>query len=170
MEAGRTPSLAAYLKLELIEPALRATSKPAVIEELLDMLCRARLVSDRDMALRDVLAREESMSTGLQHGVAIPHARTDAVNRIVCVVGVHRKGIDFGSIDGEPARIFVLTLSPRSRATPHMRFMSLVGRLLDEARRPHILAARTRLDIYGLLCGAPVPDAIPQSVAESDEP
>ena len=165
--AKAAPSLAAYLKLELIEPASKARTKADVIDELLAMLCKAGLVADREQARADILAREESMTTGLQHGVAIPHARTDAVKSIVCAVGLSRRGVDFNAIDGEPSRIFLLTLSPKSRATPHMRFMSKVGQLLDDARRPHLLAARTRLDIYGLLCGGPIPESPPPGSARA---
>ena len=119
------------------------------------VLRRTGAVRDPDDARRAVLEREESMSTGMKFGVAIPHGRTDAVSRLVCAVGLKPDGVDFDSIDGQPSRIFVLTLSPRTAAAPHMEFMSMVGQALDERGRAALLACRNRREMYDLLVGRP---------------
>lgn len=125
-------------------PNLQASTKEAVVEALVDVLCATGHVSDRDTALRDVWANERRSSTGMQHGVAIPHARTDAVERMVACVAVTARPVDFQSLDRKPCRIFVMTLSPTGQAGPHLRFLAEIGRLLKERRcRTAILDAQT---------------------------
>ena len=148
------PSLAGYLRPECIEPELKGATKEEVIDELLDLMVRVGLVTDRAAASKAVWLRERSMSTGLGHGIAIPHGKTDAVDRLVAVVGIKREGIDFAAMDGEPSTIFILTISPESKPTPHIRFMSTVSRLLDADGRKRVLACQSRDQLYQVLIGA----------------
>ncbi len=148
------------LSPRLIIPELKGNSKETVIDELLDVLVRNGLVKDRSAAREAVLQREESMSTGLQYGVAIPHGKTDAVTRLVCAVGLKREGIDFGSFDGEPSKIFILTLSPRSKPAPHIQFMSTISQILTSSGRERVLACRTARQIYHVF-SAPLPAPLP---------
>ena len=145
--------LAAYLSPSRVTPDLKGATKAEVIDELIDLMVGQGLIRDRAAGLEAVWQREQSMSTGLQYGVAIPHGRTDAVDRLVAVAGIHRGGIDFGSLDGEPSRIFVLTLSPKSKPAPHVRFMSAVSQVLDTEGRKRILACRTSDELYRALRG-----------------
>jgi Kef-type K+ transport system membrane component KefB/mannitol/fructose-specific phosphotransferase system IIA component (Ntr-type) len=155
-EAGATSgrsAMARYLTRATLQPRLRGTTKQDAIEELLDLLDRAGLLRDRAAAAAAVWERENSMSTGMQHGIAIPHGRTDAVDRLVCAVGLCPAGIDFESIDGAPARMIVLTLSPRRAATPHVQFMSTISQILDEAGRKALLACETPAAMAAVLGG-----------------
>jgi len=151
--ASHRSALNAALNTNLLVPDLNASTKEGVIRELLDLLAQEGLVNNPPLALDDIMARERSMSTGMQDGIAIPHARTAAVNRLVCAIGIKRDGIDFESLDGKPATIVVLTLSPRDAATPHIQFMSTISKLLDEDGRQALLAARTAGDIHRILTG-----------------
>lgn len=153
--ASRGTALARYVTRDVLVPSLKGGAKDEIIDELLGVLRRTGAVRDPDDARRAVLEREESMSTGMKFGVAIPHGRTDAVSRLVCAVGLKPDGVDFDSIDGQPSRIFVLTLSPRTAAAPHMEFMSMVGQALDERGRAALLACRNRREMYDLLVGRP---------------
>ena len=155
-----TLNMADYLTPDLIEPRLRATDKLGVIDELLEVLARNGLVTDIDAARQAVRRREESMSTGLQYGVAIPHGRTDTVNRLVCAVGIKPDGLDFDAIDGQPSRIFILTLSPESKPAPHVQFMSTVSQVLNADGRDRILAGRGAREIHRAFT-APLPPATP---------
>ena len=146
-----------YLSPELAEPALRGTNKAEVIDEMLDLLARNGLIRDVPAARAAVWERENSMSTGLQYGVAIPHSRTDAVDRLVCAVGIKKEGVDFDAMDGEPSRIFVMTLSPKTRPAPHVQFMSTVSRILDAAGRERVLSCTTAREICDVFT-APLPD------------
>jgi len=159
--AGR-PSLrlSDYLSPRLIRPDLTGQDKGQVIDELLDVLARSGLVADVEAARDAVWRREQSMTTGLQDGVAIPHGRTDAVDRLVCAAGVHREGVDFQAVDGQPSHIFILALSPHSKPAPHVQFMSTISQALDAGGRERVLAARTAVEVYRALT-APAPPAAP---------
>lgn len=136
--------VAKVITLDGISLEIRGRTKPAVIEELLDLLVATGQVRDRKAALHALMEREAKMSTGMQHGLALPHAKTEAVDRLIGAIGICREGVDFQSLDGLPATIFVLTLSPLSRTGPHIQFLAEIGRILngEEARRK-ILEART---------------------------
>ncbi len=146
-------ALRPFLTAETMQPHLRADSKAGVIAELLDLLHSRGLVRDRDAAARAVFEREQSLPTGLQNGVAIPHGRTDAVDRLVCAVGLKPEGVDFEALDGRPARIVVLVLAPLHAAAPHLRFLALVGQALHEQGRAALLACDTAEDMYTVLAG-----------------
>ncbi len=111
-------------------PRLQGRTKPEVIAELVEALVGAGLVSDRDEAMASILQREELMSTGMQYGIALPHGKPACVPVLVSAIGVAPQGIDYESLDGEPSRIFVMTLSPPTMVGPHLRFLAAIGKLL----------------------------------------
>ncbi|MGC9322615.1 MAG: PTS sugar transporter subunit IIA, partial [Kosmotogaceae bacterium] len=89
------------------------------------------------------------MSTGMQDGIALPHTKTDAVDRLVCGVGLHPEGVDFHSLDQKPSRIFVMVLAPKDNPGAYLQFMASVSRVLsDKARRARILGAKSNRDLY----------------------
>ena len=141
-------SLKDQLTPGLVEPKLRGTTKGEIIDELLEILFRNGLVSDRPAAREAVFEREEAMSTGLQYGVAIPHGKTDAVSRLVCAIGIRKEGVDFDAMDGRPSQIFILTLSPRSKPAPHVQFMSAVSQILNPAGRERVLACASAREVF----------------------
>jgi PTS system nitrogen regulatory IIA component len=137
---------------ELVEIGLAGTTKREIIESLVDLACRSGKVADRETALDAVLEREKKMSTGMQHGIAIPHAKTDTVDELVACIAISGEPVDFESLDGKPSRIFICTLSPTTRSGPHIQFLAEVSKLLsDESRRSLMLAAKTPEDVIRIL-------------------
>ncbi|MCX7010514.1 MAG: PTS sugar transporter subunit IIA [Kiritimatiellaeota bacterium] len=133
---------------------LKAATKDAVIEELVDLLVATGKIKDRLEALRAVLEREKKMSTGMQSGIAIPHGKTDTVDALVAAFGIKHAGVDFESLDGLPARIFIMTLSPVNRTGPHIQFLAEVSRQLnDPAIRERLLQASTADEILNIIAG-----------------
>ena len=128
----RRKTLERTLRSDLMVPSLKGSTKHEVIAELIDLLVRQKMVRDRDAALDAVMKREDAMSTGLRHGIASPHARTDAVDHLVCVIGLKSEGVDFEAVDGAPSTVIVLTLSPSSSTSPYMEFMSSAMAALRE--------------------------------------
>jgi PTS system nitrogen regulatory IIA component len=142
------------LKLETIAPELKATTKDGIIENLVDLLVSSGKIKDRIEALRAVLEREKKMSTGMQCGIAIPHGKTDSVEELVAAFGIKHAGVEFDSLDGLPARIFVMTLSPTNRTGPHIQFLAEISRQLnDPAIRERLLQAATADEILTILAG-----------------
>jgi len=132
--------------------ALKGRTKNDVIEELIDVLDQADKLKNRKAALKAVMEREKKMSTGMQHGIAIPHGKTDAVEGLVAAIGLIPEGIDFEALDGEPSQIFILTLSPANRQGPHIQFLGEINRVLtDEGNRGCLLAAQTADEIHEII-------------------
>ena len=145
-------SLKKSLIRETITPALQGVTKEAVIEELVGLLVAAGRIKDRMAALRAVLERERKMSTGMQNGIAIPHGKTETIDGLVTALGIKREGLDFDSLDGQPARIFVMTLSPENRTGPHIQFLAEISRQLnDPSIRERLLQATTTDEILNIL-------------------
>ncbi len=145
-------NLKRILTEETIRVGLKGQTKHEIIEELLDILVAAGHVCDRKEALKALLERESKMSTALQNGLALPHAKTESVERLVAALATKPEGMDFASIDSLPTTIFVMTLSPLNRAGPHIQFLAEIGRLVgDEATRAKVLAATTSDEIARLL-------------------
>jgi len=144
---------AARKLLKLVSPSnissdLQGTTKAEIIAELVDLMATTHPVSDRAVAVADVLAREESMSTGMQRGIALPHGKTQAVETMGVAIGVKKAGVDFTSLDGEPSRLFVLVVSPKHISGPHIQFMSEVGKILRNRETcEKIVKARSAADI-----------------------
>ncbi len=153
---GRPLSLLpTVLRPSAMAPRLRGATREDAIAELVELLATAGLVRDTEEARRVVLEREAVMSTGLQHGVALPHARTDAVSEIVCAVGLAPRGIEFGCLDSLPARIVVLTLAPRSGPVPYVQLLSELGQRLDALGRVLLLSCETGTQMYEWLVTPP---------------
>lgn len=125
---------------------LEASDKQAAIEELVDTLVDAHEIplSMRRHALEIVRERERESSTGLEYGVAAPHALSDRIDDIIVALGVCNTGIPFESIDGIAARIIVLILLPRRSFHGNVKTMAGIAHLLSNAKlRDAIRAART---------------------------
>lgn len=135
----------------VISTSLKSTTKDEVIGELLDLLVAAKLITDREEVLAALMERERKMSTGIQHGVAIPHAKTKAVKNLVACIGIKPEGLDFESLDGEPSRIFIMTLSPIDRVGPHVQFLAEVSTVIKtKEARQRLLAAKTPQEILAV--------------------
>lgn len=152
--ARGTMNLRKVLSNETIKLRLESTEKSEVIEELIDLLLAAGQIHDRKAALKAIAEREKKMSTGMQKGIAIPHGKSDSVDSLVAAIGIKKEGIDFKSLDGEPSRIFVMTLSPVNRTGPHIQFLAEISRLLnDDAAREQLLQAESEEEVLRVIAG-----------------
>ncbi len=111
---------------------LRSRDKESCIKELVQLLESAHHINTKGEILSKVLQRESMMSTGIGNGVAIPHGKTRQLDRLVAACGVARPGIDFDSMDGDPATLFILLVSPENLRGPHVKALANVSRLLKE--------------------------------------
>jgi PTS system nitrogen regulatory IIA component len=113
-------------------PAVTATTKDGVIREMAASLCAAGCFKSSD--LEDIIAtvckRERAGSTGIGRGVAIPHTKHQAVDRLLATVAIARPSIDFDSVDGEPVDVLVLLLSPKERPGDHLRALTVISQAL----------------------------------------
>jgi len=145
-------NLKKILTKDSILPELKGETKKDVIEEMIGLMAFAGTFTDQTAAVNALLAREEKMSTGMQNGIAIPHGKTAAVDQLVAAIGIHRVGVDFDSMDGKPAHLFILTLSPENRAGPHIQFLAEISKVLSRPNlRERLLSATTAEEILNLM-------------------
>lgn len=127
-----------------------ARDKWEAIEKLVDRLvAKKRVKASLRKSMLDALVRRENIaSTGMDHGVALPHAQVDGIDEAVAAIGLTRAGIPFQSSDGQPARITVLLLIPKPRVQQHIRTLAGIARLLNyEEMREALLNAKTEREV-----------------------
>jgi len=128
-----------YMKLSELLPVnhiyndLQGVTKIEIIEELLTLMKDNGLIEEYEVALNDVLDREGYLSTGLENGLAIPHAKTDSIKKLAVVFGLKKDGVSFESLDGKPASLIFLVLSPKDTSGPHIQALALITRNLKNA-------------------------------------
>ncbi|MBI5149240.1 MAG: PTS sugar transporter subunit IIA [Candidatus Omnitrophica bacterium] len=123
-----------FLVPKAVSTDLASSNKKEVIEELLGLLIDAGAVEKKhkNTVLEVLLAREALGSTAIGQGIAIPHGKCDCVKKLVGCLGVSKSGIDFDSLDGEPAYIFFLLVAPADSAGPHLKALAKISRLLKD--------------------------------------
>jgi len=145
-------NLKTVLTHETICLHLKGTTKEAIINELLDMLVAAKKIGDRASAYTAIMDREVKMSTGMKHGIAIPHGKSPTINDLVACIGVSDAPVEFDALDHEPCRIFIMTLSPVDKTGPHLQFLAEISLLFKSAeKRQEILNANSPEDVLKIL-------------------
>lgn len=121
-----------YLDPTRISLSIEASRKKEAIKEVARLLHDAPEVEDFERFLKDVFERETVESTGIGNGVAVPHARTDAVESLIVSVGRSEQGVEFGAVDGKPVRILFCMGTPRQGVTEYLRLLAHVTRLVHQ--------------------------------------
>jgi fructose-specific phosphotransferase system IIA component len=135
-----------------VKVPLEGQDKNAVISELIDLLDADGLLLDKNAASEAVFMREQTRSTGIGSGIAIPHGKCKAVKELVMAVGIAREPIDFESVDGKPVTIVILLVSPADQTGPHIQALAKISRLmLDQEFKQALETAGTADEAYGLL-------------------
>ena len=144
--------LTEVLRPECVKVPLAAVTKNEAIGELVDLLDQAGLLRSRDDVLRAILEREAHRSTGIGHGLAIPHGKCDRCDRLVMAIGKTDTPIDFGSLDGAPVTIIVLLASPLDQTGPHIQALARISRLMTvETTRNQIFKADSAEALYAII-------------------
>jgi len=113
----------------VVRVPLKSKTKTEVIRELVDILDKTGKLSDAESAFKAVLSRENMGSTGLEKGIAVPHAKTDKVKNLTLAIGIAPEGVDFDSLDGEPSKLFFLLLAQPSQSGPHIEALAEIARI-----------------------------------------
>ena len=143
-------TLANLLSVNQIIPDLQARERWPAILELVESLVLSGLVepADKDGILRALELREQTMSTGIGFGIAIPHASSDRVNRVVAAFGRSKHGIEFGSLDNVPVQFIVMFVVPKDQFQIHLRTLAAIAKFLnDRGVRERLAAAESPADI-----------------------
>lgn len=145
-------NLKTVLTKDTISLHLKGTTKEEIVNELLDILVANKKIDDRQSAYTAVMDREMKMSTGMKHGIAIPHGKSPTIHDLVACIGISDNPVEFDALDHEPCRIFIMTLSPVEKTGPHLQFLAEISLLFKSAeKRQEILAAATSEEVLKIL-------------------
>jgi len=134
-------------------PDLKAQERWEAISELVDVLVGTGRVDaqDRDAVMDSIRQREETMSTGIGLGIAIPHASSDRVTEVVAAFGRSKDGVEFEALDSQPVHFIVLFVVPKDQFQTHLRTLAAIAKFLnDRTIRDDLSAAGSAEDILGV--------------------
>lgn len=144
--------LTEYIAKDCIVSNLKSNDKLHAIRELTRLLHKKDKIDEMDVVLERVLERESFDSTGIGSGIAVPHARVNTIDSMVCAVGRKKEGIEYRSIDGNPVHLIFLILYPPSDAHKYLYFISSISRLvLDENLVEKLMDAPSSTSMYKVL-------------------
>jgi nitrogen PTS system EIIA component len=146
-------TLGNLLSADTILPEMQAMERYAAIAELVNLLVLRNQIAevDREVVLAALKAREETMSTGIGFGIAIPHASSDRVGKVVAAFGRSLSGIEFESLDNSPVKFVVLFVVPKDQFQTHLRTLAAIAKFLNDREvRDRLAAAKTAEEILGI--------------------
>jgi fructose-specific phosphotransferase system IIA component len=136
-------TLLKHINAKTISTDLKGNSKEEILSELVGLLAASGNVIDHDRLLADVMAREKIMSTGMQHGIALPHGKSDGISAMTVAIGIKKKGVDFDSLDKELTKLFILVASPKKASGPHVQFLAAISGILKKKELTDKIIAST---------------------------
>ena len=152
MNKDATVNLLDFLPESAIQVDLKSQSKKEALKELVQILAASHNVKNSTGILEALLEREELGSTGIGQGIAIPHGKSDSVNKVVSALGISKRGIDFDALDGEPVNIFIMLIAPANSAGVHLKILAKISRLLkDKFFRQALREAKTSQEVRNLI-------------------
>ncbi len=140
------------LSKETIILNLKSKNKEAVLNELAEKLNSAGKLVDKDRYLKEIKKREEQSSTGIGDGIAIPHAKTSAVKTPALAFGYSKEGLDFDTLDGQPAHIFFMIAASEGANNEHLETLSRLSVLLmNQEFRNKLENAKTEAELLRII-------------------
>ena len=141
--------LSEILNPDNIIPDLRAKDKEGVLEELVDVIVSHDSSLDRDSLVKVLLEREKLGSTGIGDGIAIPHGKFRGLKHPVISFGRSLEGLDFDSMDGQPAFLFFLLVAPENSASIHLKALAKISKILKNSSfRNVLMQASSSKELY----------------------
>ena len=141
-----------YLTIKNIKIGLIGEKKEEIIEELLDLAESVSPGLNRAEALEGLRKREKVGSTGVGKGVAIPHTGIKNCSRILPVIAISEKGLNYESLDGEPVRLFFMIIYPEDQIKMQLKFLARVSRLMrNDDLRESLMACGSPEEIMEIL-------------------
>lgn len=132
--------------------AVKAGNKNRVIEELVEVMVETLPSLNKDELIKVLLERERLGSTGIGDGVAIPHGKFNGISEPILSFGRSKKGLDFDTMDGQPAHLFFLLVAPEDSASIHLKALARIAKILkNDSFRKQLMEASTREEIYQVI-------------------
>ncbi|MBT3258531.1 MAG: PTS sugar transporter subunit IIA [Deltaproteobacteria bacterium] len=141
--------LSEILAIDNIIPELKAKDKKGVLGELAEVIANYDASIDKGLLVKVLIEREHLGSTGIGDGVAIPHGKLSSVKQPIVSFGRSKKGLDFDSMDGQPAFLFFLLLAPENSSGVHLQVLTKIARILKSSTfRKALMQVESREEIY----------------------
>ncbi|MEK0288173.1 fructose-specific PTS transporter subunit EIIC [Caldifermentibacillus hisashii] len=139
------------LRKDIMLMDLQSTTKNEVIDEMIASLEKYHVINNADQFKEAILKREEQATTGLGNGIAMPHAKTVAVNEATVLFAKSNKGVDYESLDGEPTYLFFMIAVPDGLYDTHLQALAALSRsLLDEKFIEGLKSAKTPDEVVNI--------------------
>jgi PTS system nitrogen regulatory IIA component len=140
------------LAADRIELNLKSTKKLEAIEEMVSLITRSVTIVDPKDLIKRILDQEAIKSTGVEKGVAIPHARFDEIDGVIAALGIVRSDLDFQSLDDKPVHLIFLILSSVASMSAYLSVLGRTARIFhEETMREQVMAARTADEVMELI-------------------
>lgn len=145
----KTMKLSEYLDESGIVLDMTGGSKSEILSKLVEILTKTASISDSAEILKTLEDREKLKTTGIGSGIAIPHCKSAEVDRVHVVIGISKSGIDFESLDQQPANFFFLLVAPENAGSEHLKASAKIVRLVrDDQVREDLLTMASPKDVY----------------------
>lgn len=139
---------------EIIKVPLQSHGKSEIIRELIEVLKTAGKITEIQPVYEAIMERESRGSTGLEKGIAVPHAKSDSVSSLKIALGISPEGVDFEALDGQPSHLFFLIVAAPDQSGPHIEALAEIARL-------------TRSSMFcRMLCEAASPEEVVRLIKE----
>ncbi len=141
--------LADVLSEDRIMTGLEAGEKKELLEKMVSRAASLDNAVEKDAVLKALIERERLGTTGIGHGVAIPHGRVKGLKEIIVFFGRSEKGVDFDSMDRMPVHLFFVIMAPEHSAAAHLKVLASISHLLkNQDLRLKLMTANGRSEIY----------------------
>lgn len=141
--------LSEFIQPDMVWADLHASSKPEVIRELAANIAHHLPQLKAEEVAEVLISRENLGSTGIEDGVAIPHAKIGGLTKVLVAFGRSGRGIEFAAHDQKPTHLFFVLLAPENSTATHLKILARLSRLLKETSfRERLMQAQGDKDIY----------------------
>ncbi len=146
--------LSSYLKPELVEISMEANDKWELIGKMTEILDRSGKIGDRATLLDKMVTRENTMTTGIGHGIAIPHAMSSGVETIVLAVATLKVPVEYESYDMKPVSVVFAIATPKDRDKKYMMLLSHIAKMFQDRELPaRLCAAKSSEQLMEIIAG-----------------
>jgi fructose-specific phosphotransferase system IIA component len=144
--------LSEILSEKSIKIGLEVSSKQQLLEELLVMASESGRIINSEQAMAEIIQREKIMSTGIGNGIALPHAKTNAVSENVGALAILSNPIDYEALDSNPVNIVFMLLSKDNNVSFHLKLLSSISKMMNNPETKHnILNATSSKEILEII-------------------
>jgi len=145
-----------FLKAGNIIIDCKVADKWEVIKLLAANLVKTKSIpkENEEFIISALLERENSMSTGIGNGLAVPHCSTDLVENTAIAIAIHHDGLNFNSIDDRSVNIIIMMIFPKSGGMRHLKLLAEIAKIMsNESLKQRILSSKKPADIISNLSG-----------------